>query len=43
MAEEPVERFRPTSGRLLGVIGLALAAAVVAAGPSTPTGTSRCR
>jgi hypothetical protein len=32
MAEEPVERFRPTSGRLLGVIGLVLAAAVVAAG-----------
>jgi hypothetical protein len=32
MAEEPVVRFRPTSGRLLGVIGLVLVAAVVAAG-----------
>jgi hypothetical protein len=32
MAEEPVERFRPTSGRLLGAVGLALVVAVVAAG-----------
>ena len=32
MAEEPVERFRPTSGRLLGVVGLVLVAALVLAG-----------
>jgi hypothetical protein len=32
MAEEPVERFRPTSGRVLGAVGLALVVAVVAAG-----------
>jgi hypothetical protein len=32
MAEEPVERFRPTSGRLLGAVGLALVIAVLAAG-----------
>lgn len=29
MAEEVVERFRPTSGRVLGVLGLALAALAV--------------
>jgi hypothetical protein len=32
MAEEAVERFRPTSGRLLGVVGLVLVAALVLAG-----------
>jgi hypothetical protein len=29
MAEEPVERFRPTSGRVLGVLALVLAAAMI--------------
>jgi hypothetical protein len=32
MAEEAIERFRPTSGRVLGAVGLALVVAVVAAG-----------
>ena len=31
-AEEPVERFRPTSGRLLGVVALVLAATVIVVG-----------
>lgn len=32
MSEEPVERFRPTSGRILGVIALVIALAVVVIG-----------
>jgi hypothetical protein len=32
MAEEPVERFRPTSGRVIGVVALVLVAAVILAG-----------
>jgi hypothetical protein len=32
MAEEPVERFRPTSGRVVGVVALGLVAAVILAG-----------
>jgi hypothetical protein len=32
MREEPVERFRPTSGRILGVLALAIALAVVVIG-----------
>jgi hypothetical protein len=32
MPEEPVERFRPTSGRIMGVLALALVAAVVVTG-----------
>lgn len=32
MSHEPVERFRPTSGRILGVLALALAVAVVVIG-----------
>jgi hypothetical protein len=32
MAEEPVERFRPTSGRVIGVVGLVLVAAVILVG-----------
>lgn len=32
MSEEPVERFRPTSGRIPGVLALALALAVVVIG-----------
>lgn len=32
MSEEPVERFRPTSGRILGFMALALALAVVVIG-----------
>jgi len=32
MAEEPVERFLPTSGRVVGVVALVLVAAVILAG-----------
>lgn len=32
MSEEAVERFQPTSGRILGVVGLVLAASVVVLG-----------
>ena len=32
MSEEPVERFRPTSGRVMGVLALILVAAVVVIG-----------
>lgn len=32
MSEEPVERFRPTGGRLFGLLGLALAVLVVVLG-----------
>lgn len=32
MSEEPVERFRPTSGRILGVVALVIALAVVVIG-----------
>ncbi|MCW2794210.1 MAG: hypothetical protein JWO76_3308 [Nocardioides sp.] len=32
MNEEPVERFQPTSGRILGILGLVLAAGVIVIG-----------